>query len=205
MCIRDSAEAASETTSAEASPPGPPPAPPEPDEDEGLESSSMHEPRVETPSPAESPVAVATSEPPKHVSPPEPPVTASPEAPETRPQRALPAMHRQEAARALLDKKDSEARDSFLFSLITDGDLSAAYWFARAIEAQEPAPVPSWLLAALAGSKRLQLNSTALTPGLLSITSTHAPPTDALLQLLAVAAAIPVSYTHLTLPTNREV
>lgn len=101
-------------------------------------------------------------------------------------------MGRREAAQALLDKTFPEAREAFFFSLITEGDIPGAYWLARAIEAQQgAAPSPSWLLAALAGSERLQMDSTALTSGLLSITSSHEPPKESSLQPLAVAAALP--------------
>ncbi|NOK17820.1 ATP-binding protein [Corallococcus carmarthensis] len=110
----------------------------------------------------------------------------------TPPRRVLKAMSRQEAARALLDKSIPEARDAFFFSLIAEGDIAAAYWLARAIEAQaESSPIPSWLLAALAGSERLQMDSVVLTSGLLNITSSHAAPKDAVLQPLAMAAALP--------------
>ncbi|WP_426753390.1 AAA family ATPase [Myxococcus sp. Y35] len=151
-----------------------PPAPPPP------ETDGLVAPRVIEPS---SPVVE------------EPPRTQVPVRPVelvTPPKRVLKAMSRQEAARALLNKSLPEARDAFFFSLVSEGDIAAAYWLARAIEAQtELSPIPSWLLAALAGSERLQLDSVALTSGLLNITSSHAAPKDAVLQPLAVAAALP--------------
>lgn len=152
-----------------------PPAPPLPEID-GLVA-----PRVTEPS------SLVVEEPPR------------PQVPVVRPvvlatprRRVLKAMSRQNAARALLDKSLPEARDAFFFSLISEGDIAAAYWLARAIEAQaESSPIPSWLLAALAGSERLHLDSVALTSGLLNITSSHAAPQDAVLHPLAVAAALP--------------
>ncbi|HEX5746501.1 MAG TPA: AAA family ATPase [Archangium sp.] len=119
----------------------------------------------------------------------EPSLPATPEEPELRTSKKL---SRRDAAEVLLAHPSAEARATFLFALVTEGDVAGAYWLSRAIEAKdEKAPVPSWLLAALAGSTRLQGDSIALTSGLTAIASEHEWPAAPHLQLLALASALP--------------
>jgi hypothetical protein len=77
-------------------------------------------------------------------------------------------------AQYLLTHDRPEGWNLFLLSLIATGDLSAAYWLARTLEADGMTPpVPEWLLAATQGARWIRSDADPLALDLLKIALEH--------------------------------
>lgn len=104
---------------------------------------------------------------------------------------ALALMSRREAAQDLLEDGDLRQETAFLLALVAEGDYAGAHWLARAQEARnEVPPLPSWLLAAAAGSVHLAADTSALGAGLLQLGSANEVPAAPAARLLATAVAL---------------